>query len=131
MRKNLFLILILLFGYPLKNSLANSGVAVIRALNKVTATSSVLEVKIGEKVNFGRAIILAHKCWEAPLEQKPESKILLEIFERGNIDNSEDQSGEIKKSEEKRIFYGWMFASSPSISSLEHPIYDFTALGCK
>jgi hypothetical protein len=36
-----------------------------------------------------------------------------------------------EKLQEKRIFYGWMFSSSPSVSSLEHPIYDITALNCK
>jgi len=97
--------------------------SVIQALNKTTAKTSIIDVKIGEKVNFGQLKIIAYRCWQAPLDQKPESKILLEVLE-----NKTNEKGEIK---EERIFYGWMFASSPSISGLEHPIYDLTALGCK
>lgn len=95
------------------------NIAVIQGLNKTTAKTSLLEMRIGEKINFGQISIIAHKCWQAPLDQKPESKILLEVLESKN---NEPQ---------KRIFYGWMFASSPSISGLEHPIYDLTAISCK
>jgi hypothetical protein len=97
--------------------------AIVQALNKTTAKTSILTLKVGEKTSFGSLKIIAHKCWQSPLEQKPENKILLEISEFRN--ESEE------KTQEKRIFYGWMFSSSPSISSLEHPIYDITALNCK
>lgn len=96
--------------------------AVIQALNKITAKTSKLETKIGDALHFGKLTIFAHKCWQAPLDQMPESKILLEIF---------DTSTQEDFSNENRIFYGWMLASSPSISDLEHPIYDITAIGCK
>lgn len=91
--------------------------AIIQGLNKITAKTSALEIKIGDQIRFGQIIIIAHKCWKASLDQTPESKILLEIFE-------------IKEDIPTKIFYGWMFASSPSISGLEHPIYDLTAIGC-
>ncbi len=94
------------------------NIAVIQGLNKTTAKTSRLEMRIGEKINFGQITIAAHKCWQSSLDQKPESKILLEVFEQ-------------KEGAQKRIFYGWMFASSPSISGLEHPIYDLTAISCK
>jgi len=95
------------------------NVAVIQGLNKTTAKTSALEMKIEDKIHFGQISIIAHKCWQAPLDQKPESKILVEVFESKNNEP------------ETRIFYGWMFASSPSISGLEHPIYDLTAISCK
>lgn len=97
--------------------------AVIQALNKTTAKTSVLEMRIGDKIRFGQISMIAHKCWQASLDQKPESKILLEVFE--------NKSDENDKESEKRIFYGWMFASSPSVSGLENPIYDLTAVSCK
>lgn len=93
--------------------------AILQGLNKVTAKTSEFEVKVGDSVEFGKLTIIVHKCWQAPADQRPESKILLEIYENENEQNK------------NRIFFGWMFASSPSISSLEHPIYDVTALGCK
>jgi hypothetical protein len=92
--------------------------AIIQGLNKITAKTSSFQIKIGETIQFGQIAITAHKCWQAPLDQTPESKILIEVFEN-------------KDSEKNRIFYGWIFASSPSISALEHPIYDLTAINCK
>jgi hypothetical protein len=103
----------------------NSGfrnVAIIRTLNKSTAKSSVLELPLEQKVKYGSLTLIAHKCWQAPLDQKPESKLLLEILEEKNVEG---------KIEMKKIFYGWMFASSPSISSMEHAIYDVNVLSCK
>ncbi len=94
-------------------------VAIIQGLNKITAKTSILEIKVGDTIKFGKLTVTVHKCWQAPLDQKPDSKVLMDIYEN---DNEETK---------KRIFYGWMFASSPSISALEHPIYDITVVGCK
>jgi len=99
------------------------GKAVLQLLNKTTAKTSVAEVPIGGSINLGQLTIKVNKCWQAPLDQKPDSRILLEVFET--------KLNEKKVNEQKRIFYGWMISSSPSVSSLEHPIYDVTALSCK
>lgn len=96
--------------------------ALVQILNKTTAKTSFNELKVNEKTNFGSIKIIPRKCWQSPQEQKPESKILIEVFEAKNEGKD--------KIIEKRIFYGWMFASSPSISGLEHPIYDITAINC-
>jgi hypothetical protein len=98
------------------------GIAVIQALNKTTAKSVVLEVPVNQRISFGTLKVIAHKCWQAPLDQRPESKVLLEVFET---------KSEKDENKEERIFYGWMFASTPSISGLENPIYDLTILKCK
>ena len=99
-----------------QSNLAN--VALLQGLNKITAKTEEFEATIEDEVQFGRLSITVHQCWQAPPDQKPESKILMEIYETSsnNIRNL--------------IFYGWMFGSSPSISGLEHPIYDITALNC-
>lgn len=115
-----------------------SAVAILQGLNKVTGKTSELRVKIGEEVTFGKLDIKVKRCWRAPLDQRPENKILLEIKEddsRQDLDviNPQNSANTNQKSEELRrtIFYGWMFSSSPSISGLEHPIYDITAIECK
>ncbi len=95
------------------------GTAVLQGLNKVTAKTSELKIKVGGQVEFGKLTIKAKKCWKAPPSQRPENKILLEIEEDNEAGNK------------KIIFYGWMFSSSPSISGLEHPIYDITAIECR
>jgi len=95
----------------------------LQILNKTTAKTSIVEIRTGEKSRFGSLNILVRKCWQAPLDQRPESKILIDVSEV-KISNDEKES-------ENRIFYGWLFASSPSISGLEHPIYDIVAIDCK
>ena len=99
----------------------NSGL--IQILNKTNAKAINVDIEIGKKISFGSLKIILHKCWQASLDQKPESKMLIEVF-----DSKNDQD---KKIIEKRIFYGWIFASSPSLSGIEHSIYDITALKCK
>ncbi|NBV05745.1 MAG: DUF2155 domain-containing protein [Proteobacteria bacterium] len=102
-----------------------SSIAVIQALNKITAKTSLIEVKVGNTIKLGKLTVTVHKCWQSSLEQKPESKVLLEIFDENS--KNHDQENQNKS----RIFYGWMFSSSPSISALEHPIYDVTLVACK
>ena len=102
-----------------------SSVALVQILNKTTAKNLTVDLRIGQKINLGAITLKAHKCWQAPLEQKPETKILLEVFENKSLDSSSDHI------EYSRIFYGWIFASSPSISGVQHPIYDIVAISCK
>jgi len=102
------------------------NIATVQILNKTTAKNSMLDLRIGQKVNLGAITVKSHKCWMAPLDQKPETKILLEVFE-----NKNSQELDANPAESKRIFYGWLFASSPSLSGLEHPIYDIVSIACK
>lgn len=90
----------------------------LRGLNKITAHVSTIKSKIGKGINFGNLEIIPKICWKSNPEDEPEDKALLDIYE-------------MKPSGQKeRIFYGWMFSSSPSISSLEHPLYDITLVEC-
>jgi hypothetical protein len=101
---------------PPQNNL-RTGV-ILQGLNKITARNSKIEVKLDQPVKFGNLIITLHACWKSPPEESPESKALLEMWE--------EIPGEVRK----KIFSGWMFASSPLISAPEHPIYDITILEC-
>lgn len=85
---------------------------VLGALDKVTARVSRLTTKVNETVDFGNLSILVKKCWVAAPEEKPETKAFLEIVEK--------KPGK----EPVEIFRGWMFASIPSVVTLEHPVYD-------
>ena len=91
----------------------------IRGLNKVTAHISDFVVPIGQKAKFGHLEITARLCQKSPPEDPPESTAYLEIQE-------------VKPGEKSSlIFSGWMFASSPDISALEHPVYDLWVLNCQ
>jgi hypothetical protein len=105
--------------------------AVIQGLNKITAKSNLIEIKIGNSAEFGKLKIKVYKCWKAPLDQKPENKMLIEVLDSSNLEEEIIGSKKNNKSEYKRIFLGWIFSSSPSISGIEHPIYDIAAINCK
>ena len=96
-----------------------TSTAILQGLNKITAKTSRLTGKINTEIIFGKLSIIVKKCWKSPPDQKPENKILMKIIET-NVDNKD-----------KIVFYGWMFSSTPSVSGLEHPIYDITAIECQ
>ncbi len=96
-----------------------NAVAVLRGLDKVTARISTIEAPIGETVRFGTLRILAQTCRTRPPEEPPETTVFLEITDL--------KPGEIPV----RLFTGWMFASSPALSALEHPVYDVWVIDCK
>ena len=95
--------------------------AILKILDKTTAKFIDKKLALKENFSYGTIQITVHKCWQAPLSQKPDSKILVEI----NEVNPKDET------EVTNIFLGWLVASSPSISGLEHPIYDVTAISCQ
>ena len=93
--------------------------AVLQTLDKVTARVSTVEVEVGRTVRFGSLLIKVQSCDKRPPEETPESAAFLEV--------SEQREGEAPL----RIFTGWMFASSPALNALEHPVYDVWVLDCK
>ena len=95
--------------------------ATIQALDKITARISTLRVPIDEPVDFGTLSVTVRRCAYHPPEEPPEDAAFLEI-----VDNGHDPS-----KPPRPVFTGWMFASSPAISAMEHPVYDLTLLSCK
>jgi hypothetical protein len=99
------------------------GVAMLQGLDKVTARVSPVEAPLDTPIRFGRLEITVRACRETPPTEPPESAAFLEIRELP------------PKSEEGRppidLFSGWMFASSPALSALEHPVYDVWVLDCE
>ena len=93
--------------------------AVLQGLDKVTARVSTIEAPVGRTVRFGTLEIIARTCDKRPPEEPPESAAFLDIWE--------DRRGEAAVS----LFRGWMFASSPALSALEHPVYDIWILDCR
>ncbi len=95
------------------------AVAVLQTLDKVTARVNTIEVRVGTTVRFGTLLIRVDHCDKRPPEETPESAAFLEI--------AEQRPGE----EPVLTFAGWMFASSPALNALEHPVYDVWVLDCK
>ncbi len=114
----LTLLAICLFFSPITASAEERTVAVLQGLDKVTARISEFNAELGVPVTFGTLEITAHMCHKKPPEEPPESTAFLEIREK--------QRGEPVK----LLFSGWMFASTPGLSALEHPVYDVWVLDC-
>ena len=94
------------------------GTAVFQGLDKVTARVYTFEAPLGRVVRFGTLEIIARHCDKRPPEETPESSAFVDI--------SEVRNGEPTNN----LFRGWMFASSPALSALEHPVYDVWVLDC-
>ena len=95
------------------------GVAVLQGLDKVTARVSTFDAPIGKFVGFGTLRVIVRKCDKRPPEETPESAVFLDV--------TEVRPGEPTET----IYRGWMFASSPAIAAMQHPVYDVWVLGCK
>lgn len=93
-------------------------VAELQGLDKITARTTTLRAPIGSEVEFGTLRITVRACLTTPPTEPPESAAFLQI-------DAIEADGT-----EQRAFSGWMFASSPSLSALEHPVYDVWVVAC-
>ncbi len=94
-------------------------VAELQGLDKVTARTQRFYAPIGQATRFGTLDINVGDCLVNTPDAPPESAAYLTI-----VDHKPGQP-------EQHLFSGWMFAQSPSLSTLEHPVYDVTVLDCK
>ena len=94
-------------------------IAVLQGLNKFTARVSTFEAPIGATIKFGKLEITVRICDKRPPEEIPESAAFIDVWEV--------RTGEIPVS----VYRGWMFASSPALAAMEHPVYDVWVLDCK
>ncbi len=114
---------------PAPNPFSSDGTAIKVAprvaeflvLDKITARKKIVLISSGEVAEFGTLFVRMHHCVaSAPEEAQKEAKVFVEIFE--------NPPGGDKLT---RVFNGWMFASSPAINALEHPVYDIWPISCK
>ncbi|MGL4325837.1 MAG: DUF2155 domain-containing protein [Beijerinckiaceae bacterium] len=94
-------------------------VAVFAGLDKITGRIISFETAINETVQFGALQLTARVCYSRPPTEAANTTSFVEVDEI-TFNN-----------EYRRIFSGWMFASSPGISSVEHAIYDLWLTECK
>lgn len=111
-------LLVLAFGLAAWPAEAQT-VAVLQGLDKITARISTFNAPVDREVAFGTLRIVVRACRKRPPEEPPESAAFLEIREA--------RPGE----PEVQLFTGWMFASSPALNALEHPVYDVWVIDCR
>ena len=91
----------------------------LQALDKSTARTVTFQAKVGSTIQHGSLFIKTQACRKAPPLEKPESAAFLQVWEVP-----------IGKKKSEWIFSGWMFASSPALSAMDHPVYDVWVLDC-
>jgi hypothetical protein len=97
---------------------------VLRTLDKVTATTKDYTVRIGDELKYGSLTVAVKHCEKKPPEEVPETYAFLQIDDL-KLDGKGD------KGEQERVFSGWMMASNPAISALDHGVYDVWVIDCK
>ena len=88
-------------------------------LDKITART--FDAPVVATVKFKKLLVTARDCYVRPPEETPETTVFIEIAEPAP-DNGDALH---------RLFSGWMFASSPGLNALEHPVYDVWVIGCQ
>jgi hypothetical protein len=93
--------------------------AIFSGLDKITGRIINFEEDIGETVQFGALRVKTDACYTRPVTEAANTNAFVEVDEI-------TLQGEVK-----RIFSGWMFAASPGLHGVEHPIYDIWLTDCK
>jgi len=100
-------------------------IAVVQAIDKITAETMRFEVEVGGRpVRFDKTLIVSARACEvsASDEVVRDSVAYLDISV---------QPRGAQNQEPRQIYRGWMFASTPAVSGLQHPVYDAWVVGCK
>jgi len=104
---------------PSRAEKIKNDIAVFTGLDKITGRIFSFEVYIDEKVKFGALLVTPRVCYTRPPTEPPQTTSFIEIDEITLQNNV------------KRIFTGWMYASSPGLNAVEHPVYDVWLTDCK
>jgi hypothetical protein len=91
------------------------GAADLRALDKVNDRSANLTIAVGNSASFGHITITVRACVVRQPDQPADAAAQLDV-----VDDNPDTPA----------FHGWMFANEPSVSMLQHPVYDIRVAGC-
>lgn len=92
--------------------------AMVRALDKITARTQVLPIRVGDAARFGTLAVQVRDCRSTRPEQRPEDAIFLEI-----VDTPPGEPA-------REVYAGWMFSSSPAVAAMDHAVYDIWLVTC-
>ena len=92
----------------------------IKALDKITAKTSSIRVAVGEKKSLGSLEISALKCSVSEKKDNPDTVAYIQVKDLSN-----------KNNDQVFLFNGWTFASSPTLQSIDHPVYDLWITDCE
>jgi len=107
------------FSVAAQAEVISNPIAVFDGLDKIMGQTTSFEVKIGEEKKFGGLIVKADVCNTSPITERPKTVAFVEVDEQSN------------DGKRRRIFTGWMFAESPGLNAVEHPLYDVWLTACR
>lgn len=96
----------------------------LRALDKITARTVTFDAQVGSIIKFADIYIKILSCRKPPAIEKTESAAFMQIWQ---VDKAASQS---TAPQSHWVFSGWMFASSPALSAMDHPVYDVWVIDC-
>lgn len=111
--------LVLLMATPAMAVMEDYPSVKLQGLDKSVGRTVTFEATVGSTIQYGPLFIKIHSCRKAPPIEKPESAAFLQIWE---VPPGAEKS--------EWAFSGWMFASSPALSAMDHPVYDIWVLDC-
>ena len=97
----------------------SNPIASFSGLDKITGRITNFDVYIDETVQFGALQITPRVCYTRPPTETQRTSVFIEV----------DQIS--LKGGSQRIFTGWMFADSPALNAIDHPVYDIWLVDCK
>ncbi|MGA9824809.1 MAG: DUF2155 domain-containing protein, partial [Methylocystis sp.] len=109
--------------------------AIFAGLDKTTGRIINFDIAIDETVQFGALQVTPRVCNTRPQTEAPQTTSFVEVDEQlAKPDQKHVQGVAVRtdaKPEAKRIFSGWMFAASPGLHGVDHPVYDVWLKDCK
>ena len=115
----IFLAAAFLAAVPASAEKITNGVAEFSVIDKTTGRIITFGVYINETVQFGALQVTPRNCFSRPVEEAAKTDSFVEVDEI-TLDRKI-----------RRIFTGWMFAESPGLNAVEHPVYDVWLKSCK
>ena len=94
-------------------------IGLFSGLDKITGVTTNFEIAVGAEKQFGYLFVKPFVCYTRPVTEEPKTAAFVQV----DVQESDGKR--------RRIFSGWMFAESPGLNAVEHPIFDVWLTGCK
>ena len=104
----------------LKNNESSSIFVNLLGLDKITAKTTSVKIKLGETKKFGLLQIKAIQCGKIDSINEPGEAAYIQVKDISDNNN-----------EKIFVFNGWTFSSNPSLRPMDHPVYDLWLIGCE
>ena len=103
-----------------KKDVSGATIVKLKALDKITAKTSDINIPVGKKKKFGYLEILPKKCVLSTSDNEKGVVVYIQVKDLSD-----------KRDDKIFVFNGWTFSSSVTLRTFDHPIYDIWVTGCE